>query len=58
MSDIKKKAKGKKGAKAKKLQLTKQTLRDLSPRGPGQVKGGRARVGSVAGICLPSQGCT
>jgi len=58
MTDIKKKAKGKKGVKAKKLRLTKQTLKDLSPSGPSQVRGGRARAGSVAGICLPSQGCT
>ena len=58
MTDSKKKAKGKKGAKTKKLQLTKATLRDLSVSDRGQVKGGLARVGSVAGVCLPSQGCT
>jgi hypothetical protein len=58
MTEIKKKAKDKKGVKAKKLRLTKETLRDLSAGGRGQVKGGRARAGSVAGICLPSQGCT
>jgi len=58
MTDIKKKPKGKKGAKSKKLRLTKETLRDLSASDRGQVKGGRAKAGSVAGICLPSQGCT
>ena len=58
MTDIKKKAKGKRGAKAKKLRLTKQTLRDLSPSGAGQVRGGRARLGSVVNICVPSNQCT
>jgi len=53
-----KKAKGKKGAKAKKLRLTKQTLKDLSLRSPGQVRGGRARLGSVVNICVPSNQCT
>ena len=58
MTDTRKKVKAKKGAKAKKLRLTKETLKDLSASGRGQVRGGRAKVGSVAGICLPSAGCT
>ena len=43
MTDSKKKAKGKSGTKAKKLQLNKETLKDLSAGGPQQVKGGVPR---------------
>ena len=50
MTDIKKKQTGKSGAKAKKLQVNKETLKDLSAR-KSEVKGG---VGPVA----PSVGCT
>lgn len=40
MTDIKKKEKGKSGAKPKKLQVYKETLKDLSVGNAKQVKGG------------------
>jgi hypothetical protein len=41
MTDIKKKQAGKTGAKAKKLQVNKETLKDLTAKDPRQLKGGR-----------------
>ena len=43
MTDIKKTKKNKGGAKVKKLQLHKETLKDLSAKNSGQVKGGTPR---------------
>ena len=43
MTDRKKTAKDKGGAKAKKLRLNKETLKDLSAKNSGQVKGGTPR---------------
>lgn len=40
MSGIKKKEQRKTGAKERKLQLNKETLKDLSARNSGRVKGG------------------
>lgn len=44
MTDIKKKEKGKGGAKPKKLQMNKETLKDLTAKDPRQLKGGRVPV--------------
>ena len=40
MTDIKKTAKSKGAKKAKKFALHKETVKDLSPRAPGRVRGG------------------
>ena len=45
MTDSKKKEKGKSGVKAKKLQLNKETLKDLGASKNAQVKGGRMSGG-------------
>lgn len=41
MTDMKKTAEDNAPAKGKKLQLNKETLQDLGPSNPSQVKGGR-----------------
>ena len=48
MTDIKKTKKGKAGPQTKKLQLKKQTLKDLSAGRTGQVKGGARKGASDA----------
>ena len=40
MTDIKKTTKEKKAKKSKKLQLNKETIKDLGARAPEQIKGG------------------
>ena len=40
MTDRKKTAKSKSAKKTKKIALNKETVKDLSPRAPGQVRGG------------------
>ena len=51
MTDIKKKQKGKAGVKAKKLQLHKETLKDLSVKKGASPKGGARRVNSSGISC-------
>ena len=41
MTDIKKKENDKGGTKAKKLELKKETIKDLGARAPEQIKGGQ-----------------
>ena len=48
MTDIKKKEKGKGGAKPKKLQFNKETIKDLKARDEERVKGGAAMTGNRA----------
>ena len=45
MTDIKKKDKGKSGVKSKKLQLNKETIKDLGASKNAQVKGGQPTGG-------------
>ena len=52
MTDIKKREQGKKGPRVKKLQLNKETLKDLSPRGGDLIKGG-----SMIGCIGMTGGC-
>ena len=53
MTDIKKTGKGKSGAKPKKLQLNKETLKDLGTSKSEQVKGG-----AIPRLCTqPNTGC-
>ena len=51
MTDIKKKQTGKGQTKAKKLQLDKETLKDLSARNAKQVKGGGLCKHTVHASC-------
>ena len=58
MTDIKKTTKNSRPAKAKKLQLNKETLKDLSAKGAKQVKGGfrSAGAGCSDGCSVPCSG--
>ena len=47
MTDIKKTGKDKGGAKAKKLQLKKEIVKDLMARDTGKVKGGAPKTGDI-----------
>lgn len=44
MTDIKKTSESKESERSKKLQLNKETLKDLTAGNTGQVKGGQART--------------
>ena len=50
MSTTKKQSKNTGKTKTSKLQLKKETLKDLTARGPGQIKGGDAGL-TRAGTC-------